>query len=117
MGGQIWRLSAAMPKARATEMMFTAEHMSAQDAYAWGLVNKLVPKGQAREAAMQLAEKIAANSPVTVQAIKAGQKIYERDGLDAFNKYQLDTSETLKARSERTEGIAAFAEKRTPQFG
>ncbi len=117
MGGQIWRLSAAMPKVRATEMMFTAEHLSAQDAYEWGLVNKLVPKGQALEAAMRLAEKIAANSPVTVQAIKAGQKIYEREGLDAFNKFQFDTSEILKTGLERTEGIAAFAEKRAPKFG
>ena len=117
MGGQIWRLSLAMPKVRATEMMFTAEHLSAHDAYAWGLLNKLVPRGRAREAALELAENIAAKNPATVQAIKAGQKIYERDGLDAFNKFQSDMYETLKANPERTEGIAAFTEKRAPQFG
>jgi enoyl-CoA hydratase/carnithine racemase len=116
MGGQIWRLSSAMPKVRATEMMFTAEHLSAQDAYDWGLVNKLVPRGRAREAALALAENIAAKSPATVQAIKAGQKIYERQGLEAFNRFQADMYETLKMKPERAEGIAAFAEKRPPQF-
>jgi enoyl-CoA hydratase/carnithine racemase len=117
MGGQIWRLSSAMPKVRALEMMFTAEHLSAQDAYAWGLVNKLVPKGHARAAALALAEKIAARTPSSVQAIKAGQKIYERDGLDAFNKFEFDTSEALKTKPERAEWIAGFAAKRSPQFG
>jgi enoyl-CoA hydratase/carnithine racemase len=116
MGGQIWRLSSAMPKVRATEMMFTAEHLSAQDAYDWGLVNKLVPRGRAREAALALAENIAAKSAATVQAIKAGQKIYERQGLEAFNRFQADMYETLNMKPERTEGIAAFAEKRPPLF-
>jgi enoyl-CoA hydratase len=116
MGGQIWRLSSAMPKVRATEMMFTAEHLSAQDAYEWGLVNKLVPRGRARGAALALAENIAAKSAATVQAIKAGQKIYERQGLEAFNRFQADMYETLNMKPERTEGIAAFAEKRPPQF-
>ena len=117
MGGQIWRLSSAMPRVRATEMMLTAEHLSAQDAFDWGLVNRLVPKGKAREVALELAGKIARNSAATVQAIKAGQKIYERQGLDAFDRFQAETYEKLKQRPERTEGISAFAEKRSPKFG
>jgi enoyl-CoA hydratase len=117
MGGQIWRLASAMPAVRATEMMMTAEHLSAGDAYEWGLVNKLVPKGQARAAALELAEQIATKSPFTVQAIKAGQKVFERKGLEAFNTYELKTYESLKALPERKEGLTAFAEKRTPKFG
>ena len=71
-------------------MMFTTEHLSARDAYAWGMVNKLVPNGKAREAALELAGRIAANSTATIQAIKAEQKIYERNGLAAFDVLQSD---------------------------
>ena len=117
MGGQMWRIPSAMPKVRAMEMMMTAEHLSARDAYEWGLVNKLVPKGQAREAAMEFAEKIATKSPFTVQAIKAGYKVYQRQGLEAFNAFELKTYESLKTMPERKEGLTAFAEKRTPKFG
>src|SRR4051812_26690332 len=90
MGGQIWRLASALPTVRATEVMFTAEHFSARDAYEWGMINRLVPKGKAREAALELAANIAANSASAVQAIKAGQKIYERKGLPAFDAFQSD---------------------------
>ena len=116
MGGQIWRLGSALPKARATEMMFTAEFLSAREAYEWGMVNRLVPQGGAREAALELADKIAANSAATIQAIKAGQKIYERQGRDAFDAFQAETYEVLKQRPERKEGISAFAQKRAPRF-
>jgi len=96
MGGQIWRLASALPQARATEMMFTAEHLSAREAYEWGMVNRLVPKGDAREAALELAAKMAANSMATIQAIKAGQKTYERKGLAAFNLFQSETARYLR---------------------
>ena len=95
MGGQIWRIESALSKARATEMMFTAEPLSAREAYARGMVNALVPKGKAREAALKLAEKIAANSAATIQAIKAGQKIYERKGIAAFDTFQSEAAANL----------------------
>src|SRR4051794_2961607 len=116
MGGQIWRLGSALPKARATEMMFTAEFLSAREAYEWGMVNRLVPQGGAREVALELADKIAANSAATIQAIKAGQKVHERHGRDAFDAFQAKTYDLLKQRPERTEGISAFAQKRAPRF-
>ena len=96
MGGQIWRLSSAMPRVRATEMMLTAEHLSAQDAFDWGLVNRLVPKGKAREVALELAGKIARNSAATVQAIKAGQKVRDRHGLSAYREFEAGTHEMLR---------------------
>ena len=116
MGGQIWRLPQAMPRVRALEMLLTARHLSSQEAYEGGLVNRLVKQGEALAAAMELAEVIAHNSPNAVQAIKAGLKVYEREGKDAFDQYEADTMRVLMSSSDRIEGSKAFAEKRTPTF-
>lgn len=115
-GGQIWRLPQAMSRVRALEMLLTAKHLSAAEAFEWGLVSKLVKQGEALSAAMELAAVISENSPNAVQAIKAGLKIYEQDGRDAFNKYEAETMRTLMTSSDRIEGSRAFAEKRTPTF-
>ncbi|MEO3999419.1 enoyl-CoA hydratase/isomerase family protein [Mesorhizobium sp. CAU 1732] len=116
MGGQIWRLPQAMPRVRALEMLLTARHMSGADAFEWGLVSKLVKKGEALAVAMELAEAIADNSPNAVQAIKAGLKLYEKDGRDAFNHYEAETMRGLMDSSDRIEGSKAFMEKRAPTF-
>ena len=105
-----------MPRVRALEMLLTARHLSSQEAYEGGLVNRLVKQGEALAAAMELAEVIAHNSPNAVQAIKAGLKVYEREGKDAFDQYEADTMRVLMSSSDRIEGSKAFAEKRTPTF-
>ena len=115
-GGQIWRISQAIPRVRAMEMMMTAEMLSAQDAFDWGLVNRLVAKGQARQVALELAERIARNSPNAVQAIKAGMKVFDREGRDAFEQYEATTIKELMSGSDMAEGSRAFVEKRVPSF-
>ncbi|MDF2688965.1 MAG: hypothetical protein K0Q80_1930 [Microvirga sp.] len=115
-GGQIWRISQAIPRVRAMEMMMTAEYLSAKDAYDWGLVNRLVPKGQAREAALELAERIARNSPNAVQAIKAGLKVFDREGREAFDQYEASAIKELMSGRDMAEGSRAFVEKRAPSF-
>lgn len=117
MGGQIWRLSQVLPRARAMEMMMTAEFLTAREAHEWGMVNRLVPQGKAREAAIELAEKIAGNSSITIQAIKEGLKIFDRKGEEDFRIFEQKSYESLKIRPEREEGIQAFVEKRHPTFG
>jgi enoyl-CoA hydratase len=116
MGGQIWRLSQALPRVRAMEMMLTAEYLTAKEAFEWGMVNRLVPQGQTRAAAVELADRIAKNSPAGVQAIKAGLKVFDREGIDAFKKYEVDTMNALMQSADRIEGSKAFVEKRQPKF-
>lgn len=116
MGGQIWRLSQTLPRVRAMRMMLTAEFLSAKDAFEWGMVNELVPRGQARDAAVELAQLIAQNSPAGVQAIKGGMKVYDREGIDAFNRYEADTMTMLMQSADRLEGSRAFVERRQPNF-
>lgn len=116
MGGQIWRLSQVLPRARAMEMMMTADFLSAQEAYEWGMVNRLVPVGQARQTAIEIATRIAANSANTLRVIKKGIKIFDKQGEAAFQRFEQELYEELKAKPERNEGIQAFVEKRRPVF-
>lgn len=95
-GGQIWRLAEAMPRVRALELLLTAQPLSAREAAEWGLINKLVKPGEALPAAIELATKIADNSPNAVQAIKAGLKIYECEGREKFEQYERETMLALR---------------------
>lgn len=111
-GGQIWRLAEALPRARAMEMMLTADFLTAQEAFEGGMVNRLVAQGQALSTALELAERIARNSPAVVQAIKAGLKVYDTEGRQAFEAYEGKTVQLLMQSQERIEASKAFAEKR-----
>lgn len=115
-GGQIWRLSQALPRARAMEMMLTAEFLTAKEAFEGGMVNRLVAQGQALNTALELAERIAKNSPAAVQAIKAGLKVYDNEGLEAFEIYEGKTLQVLMQSQDRIEASKAFAEKRQSTF-
>ena len=115
-GGQIWRIGQAIPRVKALEMMMTAEALTAPEAYQLGLVNILTPQGGTLEAAVELGERIARNSPATVQAIKAGLKIFDREGKDAFDRYEATAIKELAAGPDMAEGMRAFSEKRAPNF-
>lgn len=115
-GGQIWRIGQAIPRAKALEMMMTADVLSAPEAYRLGMVNVLTPQGGALEAAVELANRIARNSPATVQAIKAGLKIFDREGKEAFDRYEATAIKDLASGPDMAEGMRAFTEKRAPDF-
>jgi enoyl-CoA hydratase/carnithine racemase len=101
---------------RAADLVLTGRHVPAAEALALGLVDRVVPAGQARAAALELAARIAGNSPVAVRAAKAAL----RRGNDAALAAGLDVEDaawrTAAFSGDRREGIAAFAEKRTPDW-
>lgn len=114
--GGTQRLTRAVGKARAMEMVLTGRPINAQEALAVGLVNRVVPVELYFAEAQKLAREIAAMPPVAVRLAKeAVLKCFDsflQDGLEFERKnfYLLFSTEDQK------EGMAAFVEKRKPEF-
>ncbi|WP_330254152.1 crotonase/enoyl-CoA hydratase family protein [Nocardia sp. NBC_00565] len=115
--GGVFRLPAQIPQRLAMEMILTGDPISAATAREYGLINQIVPDGTVVEAALALAERIAVNAPLSVQAskrialgIQAGDRPAENDrwGHSEAEWEGLMNSEDAK------EGPLAFAEKRAP---
>jgi enoyl-CoA hydratase len=114
--GGTQRLTRAVGKALAMEIILTGRQMTAQEAHAAGLINRVVPNELYLESAMQLAKEVAARPPLAVIMAKdAILKTYDMTldaGIDAERKnfYLLFGTEDMR------EGMAAFLEKRPPQW-
>jgi len=114
--GGTQRLTRAVGKAFAMEMLLNNRMLSAQEALQHGLVNRVVPVDAYLEEALKLAEEIASRAPLAVHAAKKMiNQTYERtlaEGLTVEKQefYNLFASEDQK------EGMKAFAEKRKPNW-
>jgi enoyl-CoA hydratase len=110
------RLTRFVGKSKAMEMCLTGRMMDAAEAERSGLVSRVVPARDLLRDARDTAAKIAEKSPLTVRAIKESvNRSYEttlREGL-LFERRLFDA---LFATEDQAEGMAAFAEKRSPQF-
>ena len=109
-------LTRAVPAKRAMEMLLLGDMIDAETAAAWSLVNRVVPEGQARATALDLARRIAAKSPLTVAIGK--RTFYDQIAAPLADAYALASRvmvENLLAR-DAEEGIAAFIDKRSPQW-
>jgi enoyl-CoA hydratase len=108
--GGTMRLPKLIGSARAKQMIFTGEQISAETAERWGLVNEIVPADALRDAVTALAEKISANAPVAVQTAK--QLIAHPSGALLESIAAAANAFTDDAK----EGLASFREKRAPDF-
>lgn len=118
LGGSTIRLRRQIPYALAAEVLLLGRHVSAQEALDWGMINRLVPKGKALEAALEIAEEIAyKNGPVAVQAIVRSlrENQFDISEVEAMNK-QDELGWPVFASSDAKEGMKAFKEKREPNF-
>lgn len=113
-GGGLLRLPVKAGLPKATEWALTGDRVSAQEAHAAGVVNRLVPAGQALEAALELARQIAANGPLAVQGTK--RILSEGQGWPAEEAFarQWEIYAPIRASEDAREGARAFTEKRAP---
>ncbi|SFT93811.1 enoyl-CoA hydratase [Geodermatophilus amargosae] len=113
-GGGLLRLPRKAGLPRATEWALTGDRIGAADAHAAGVVNRLVPAGQALEAALELARQIAGNGPLAVQGTK--RILSEGQGWPAEEAFarQWEVYAPIRASEDAKEGARAFTEKRAP---
>jgi len=113
-GGGLLRLPQRLPYGVAMEMALTADPITAEQAYAYGLVTRLAEPGQAVDGALALAERIARNAPLAVAASK--RMIRNAKGLTETEFWAAQRSEIpgVFESDDAREGPRAFAEKRAP---
>ena len=114
--GGTQRLTRAIGKAKAMEMILTGRNISAQEAFQRGLVAQVVAREDLLPAALRLAAEIAAMPPVAVRAAKeAVNRAYELS-LDAGLEFERRNFFMLFASDDQKEGMRAFVEKRKPSW-
>jgi len=115
-GGGPQRLPRIVPLPIALEILLTGDMIDAQEAYRIGLVNHVVPSDQVMDRAEELANKICANGPLAVRAIKQsairGMDMPLSDALALNTRLYLENYKTEDAK----EGPLAFIEKRPAQY-
>jgi enoyl-CoA hydratase len=116
LGGSAVRLVRQIPYTVAADLLLTGRHITAAEAQRIGLIGHVVPDGTALDKALDLAELIAANGPLAVQAIlrtiRETEAMHENDAFRLEAKLGMAVFQSADAK----EGPRAFAEKRKPDF-
>jgi len=100
----------------AKEMIFTGRRVPAAEAKAIGLVNHLVPAGQARARALEIAQVIADNGPIAVRQAKKAVSWGSETDLETGMALAIEAYNVTVTTDDRLEGVRAFNEKRKPRF-
>ncbi|MEZ5673946.1 MAG: enoyl-CoA hydratase [Thalassovita sp.] len=114
--GGTQRLTRAIGKAKAMDMNLTGRFMDAEEAERAGLVSRIVPAKKLMEEAMAAAAKIAEKSMISVMAIKESVNRSFEVPLQEGLLFERRLFHSTFATEDQKEGMAAFVEKRTPQF-
>ncbi len=114
--GGTQRLTRAMGKVQAMELVLTGKFISAEEALAGGLINKIVPVELLLDETLKLARLIAAQSPVAVKLAKEAVNNAFNSTLDEGLIFERKNFYLTFASADQKEGMAAFVEKRVPEF-
>jgi len=112
--GGTQRLTRAIGRARAMDLVLTGRTVTAREAESMGLVSRVVASEDTLTAAIDLARTIAAQPPVAVLAAKEAVRLAEELPLSAGLRHERRAFFALFATEDQTEGMAAFVEKRRP---
>lgn len=114
--GGTQRLTRAVGKAIAMEMVLNNRTLTAQEAYQFGMVNRLVPVAEYLEQALKLAEEIASRAPL---AVRSAKKMINQAFEEALSEGLAEEKRefySLFASKDQKEGMQAFIEKRKPEW-
>ncbi|MDP6669051.1 MAG: enoyl-CoA hydratase-related protein [Candidatus Krumholzibacteria bacterium] len=114
--GGTQRLSRLLGSGRALEMIFTGRMVPAPEALSMGLVNRVVPADSLEKAGKEMAEQILANSPRAIAAAKESVLEGQQEKMGEALEIEARLFGNLCGGEEMQEGMAAFLEKRRPDF-
>lgn len=115
-GGGTQRLPRLVGPGRAMLLNLTGEFVDAETAYAWGLVEKVVPVEEIESASVELATQIAAQSPHAVAVLRELRRTTRDLPLEEGLRREADGFDRCLRSDDGSEGVAAFIEKRAPVF-
>ena len=115
-GGGTQRLPKLVGEGRAMQMVLTGDMIDAPTAERFGLVNHVYPLADLEAETMSLAEKIAEKAPIALQLSKEAVKFASRSNLDEGLRREVDLFAICFSTEDKKEGVAAFLEKRKPEF-
>ena len=115
-GGGTQLLARRAGPAVAADLIFTARRVAATEALRLGLVDRVVERGMARAAALELAQQVATNSPVALRAAKRAMRLGTDVGLATGLEVEDAAWRETASSPDRAEGIRAFVEKRPPNW-
>jgi enoyl-CoA hydratase len=114
--GGTQNLPRAVGERRAKEIILTGLPFTAQEAFEWGLINRVLPQAELLDATLATARRIAGNAPISVRqaklSIHRGLQMSLADGL----AFEIECYNRMVPTADRLEGVRAFNEKRKPVF-
>ena len=114
--GGTQNLPRAVGERRAKEIILTGRPFSAAEALDWGVLNRVVEPDQLLPAALDTAKTIAGNAPLSVRQAKKSIHLGLQTDLRTGLRIEVEAYNRLIGTEDRVEGVAAFNEKRKPQF-
>jgi enoyl-CoA hydratase/carnithine racemase len=115
-GGGTQTLPRAVGERRAKELILAARPFSAEEALAWGVVNKLCEAGKVLEDTLEAAGRIASHAPLSVRQAKHAIRQGLHQDLSSAMQLEIEAYNHLVGTEDRREGLRAFDEKRKPKF-
>lgn len=114
--GGTQRLARLVGKGMAKYMIMTAEMISAAEAYRIGLVEKVAAPEELMDEAVKVAKTIASKAPIAIATAKSAiNNGFDMD-MKSASKFEIETFTAAFGSEDKTEGMAAFLEKRAPEF-
>ena len=115
-GGGTQRLVRVLGKQRAMELVLTGRRFTAEEAFDWGIVNRVATGGAWLNEAIDLGRVVASGPPVAAKLAKQAVLAAEEGGLSAGLEQERRLYELAMATEDRVEGMSAFLDKRKPDF-